>query len=72
MTKIARIGLHVNIDCICYCRASTDVVHPDDPEVYDGAPVGLQLMARKHEEEKVWAIAKIVDAALRTSMREGT
>ena len=38
--------------------------HQDDPEIYDGAPVGLQIVARKHEEEKVWAIAKIVDAAL--------
>ncbi|KAL9633195.1 MAG: hypothetical protein Q9164_004847 [Protoblastenia rupestris] len=37
-----------------------------DPEIYDGAPVGLQIVARKHEEEKVWAIAKIVDAALTT------
>ncbi|KAL6720353.1 hypothetical protein ACLMJK_002274 [Lecanora helva] len=37
-----------------------------DPEVYDGAPVGLQIVARKHEEEKVWAIAKIIDAALGT------
>ena len=38
----------------------------DDPETYDGAPVGLQIVARKHEEEKVWAIAKIVDGALKT------
>ena len=37
----------------------------DDPEVYDGAPVGVQIVARKHEEEKVWAIARIVDAALK-------
>lgn len=36
----------------------------DDPETYDGAPVGLQIVARKHEEEKVWAMARIVDAAL--------
>ncbi|KAK0512126.1 hypothetical protein JMJ35_005254 [Cladonia borealis] len=37
-----------------------------DPEIYDGAPVGLQIVARKHEEEKVWANAKIVDSALKT------
>ncbi|KAK3169595.1 hypothetical protein OEA41_008979 [Lepraria neglecta] len=37
-----------------------------DPEVYDGAPVGLQIVARKHEEENIWAMAKIVDAALKT------
>ena len=39
----------------------------DDPETYDGAPVGLQIVARKHEEEKAWAIAKIIDGALKTS-----
>ncbi|KAK4695723.1 hypothetical protein P7C71_g2079, partial [Lecanoromycetidae sp. Uapishka_2] len=38
-----------------------------DPDTYDGAPVGLQIVARKHEEEKVWAIAKIVDAALHSN-----
>jgi amidase len=37
---------------------------PDDPEAYDGAPVGLQIVARKYEEEKVWAIAKIVDTVM--------
>lgn len=36
----------------------------DDPEIYDGAPVGLQIVARKFEEEKVLAIAKTVYAAL--------
>ncbi|KID87241.1 general amidase [Metarhizium guizhouense ARSEF 977] len=35
-----------------------------DPEVYDGAPVGVQLVARKFEEEKILAIAKIVVAVL--------
>ena len=39
----------------------------DDPEIYDGAPVGLQIVARKFEEEKVWAIAKIVEAALKAA-----
>jgi amidase len=37
---------------------------PDDPEAYDGAPVGLQIVGRKYDEEKVWAIAKIVDTVL--------
>ncbi|KAL8991521.1 MAG: hypothetical protein Q9169_007847 [Polycauliona sp. 2 TL-2023] len=41
-----------------------------DPETYDGAPVGLQIVARKWEEEKVWAIAKILDTALKTSRKD--
>jgi amidase len=39
----------------------------DDADIYDGAPVGVQLVARKYEEEKVWAIAKIVSTALKTA-----
>ncbi|KAI1146361.1 amidase signature domain-containing protein [Nemania diffusa] len=35
-----------------------------DPEIYHGGPVGLQLVARKFEEEKILAIAKSVVAAL--------
>lgn len=38
-----------------------------DPEVYDGGPVGVQIVGRKFEEEKVWAIAKIVHATLQRS-----
>lgn len=38
-----------------------------DPDIYDGAPIGVQIVARKHEEEKIWAIAKIVTAALKTA-----
>jgi hypothetical protein len=41
----------------------------DDPEAYDGAPVGLQIVARKYDEEKVWAIAKIVDDIQRNSSK---
>jgi amidase len=33
--------------------------------VYDGAPVGVQIVARKLEEEKVWAVGKIVWEVLR-------
>lgn len=35
-----------------------------DPEIYHGGPVGLQLVARKFEEEKILGIAKRVVAAL--------
>jgi amidase len=38
-----------------------------DADIYDGAPVGLQIVGRKYEEEKIWAIAKILDAVLRNS-----
>ncbi|KAB5554879.1 amidase signature domain-containing protein [Coniochaeta sp. 2T2.1] len=35
-----------------------------DPEVYHGAPVGLQIVGGKFEEEKVLAIASVIYAAL--------
>ncbi|KAI8630724.1 amidase signature domain-containing protein [Xylariaceae sp. FL1651] len=38
-----------------------------DPDIYDGGPVGLQLVARKFEEEKILSIAKIVVAAMETA-----
>ncbi|KAF7545280.1 hypothetical protein G7Z17_g9283 [Cylindrodendrum hubeiense] len=37
-----------------------------DPDIYDNAPVGVQIVARKFEEEKILAVAKIVCAALQT------
>ncbi|KAI5457488.1 amidase signature domain-containing protein [Mariannaea sp. PMI_226] len=35
-----------------------------NPSIYDGAPVGVQIVARKFEEEKVLALSKIIMAAL--------
>ncbi|MCJ1270630.1 hypothetical protein MMC22_010527 [Lobaria immixta] len=48
-------------------RPLTYPASKDDPDIYDGAPIGVQIVARKHEEEKIWAIAKIVTAALKTA-----
>jgi hypothetical protein len=39
----------------------------DDPEIYDGGPVGIQIVARKFEEEKIWAIGKIVHQILKSA-----
>ncbi|RYC59146.1 hypothetical protein CHU98_g7066 [Xylaria longipes] len=41
--------------------------HTDDPEIYDGGPVGLQIVARKLEEEKILSIARIVVSAMETA-----
>ncbi|KAI0106415.1 amidase signature domain-containing protein [Nemania sp. FL0031] len=43
-----------------------------DPEIYDGGPVGLQIVGRKFEEEKVLSIAKIVASAARTAKAKTT
>lgn len=36
-----------------------------DADAYDGAPVGVQIVCKRYEEEKVWAIAQIVDTILK-------
>jgi hypothetical protein len=37
----------------------------DDPETYDGAPVGIQLVGRRLEEEKMLSLAQVVADAVR-------
>ena len=37
---------------------------PDDPQLFPGTPVGLQLIGRPQEEEAVIAMTEIVDNAL--------
>jgi amidase len=37
---------------------------PDDPEIYDGAHVSVQLVGRRLQEEKMIALAKYVGEAL--------
>lgn len=36
----------------------------DDADVYHGAPIGVQVITRKFQEEKALAIAKIVHESL--------
>ena len=40
----------------------------DDASIYDGAPVGIQIVGRKFEEEKCLAIAEIVHAVLQNAL----
>ncbi|KAJ8059060.1 hypothetical protein OCU04_012037 [Sclerotinia nivalis] len=36
-----------------------------DPEIYDGAPVGIQVVGRVCEEEKIIGVAEVVEGVLR-------
>lgn len=38
--------------------------HADDAEIYDGAPVAVQVVGRRFEEEKVLVFAEILGCAL--------
>ncbi|KAK3372148.1 amidase signature domain-containing protein [Podospora didyma] len=44
---------------------SIDIINKDDPDIYDGAPVGVHLVAREFEEEKILTVAGAVAAALK-------
>ncbi len=42
-----------------------NILISDDPEVFKGAPISLQLVGGTHEEEAVIAMTEIVDKALK-------
>lgn len=49
-----------------FYRASSFSVHiTDDPEVFKGAPISLQVVGGTHEEEAVIAMTEVVDKALK-------
>lgn len=48
-------------------RYLTTLLFSDDPEVFQNAPVGLQVVGRTLEEEAVIAMTEIVDGALKAS-----
>lgn len=62
-------------DKVCYescktvfmvmCDDATDLLTTDDPEIYDGAHTSLQFVGRRLQEEKMLAIADLVDKALK-------
>ncbi|KAK5629065.1 hypothetical protein RRF57_004780 [Xylaria bambusicola] len=66
---VTRADKHIDIIDDSY-RPSNDVDRMNwdayDPEIYDSGPVGLQIVARKFEEEKVLSIAKIIVSAMET------
>lgn len=47
------------------CSRPINVFHIDEPETFEDAPIGFQIVGRKHEDEAVIAMAEIVDAALK-------
>ena len=47
-----------------FLLALNSIFSPDDPEVFNNAPVGLQLIGGTLEEEAVLAMTEVVDRAL--------
>lgn len=65
MTATRQITSFVSV-WLPYCvRSRLMFCHPDRPELFVNAPVGLQLVGRCQEEEAVIAMTEIVDAALK-------
>lgn len=40
-------------------------IHPDDIDLVNGIPVGVQVVSGKYEEEKCIAIAKVIERLLK-------
>lgn len=66
MKQTGQIGTLVSAELVGK-HTVTDASSTDDANVYDGAPVGVQIVGRKYDEEKVWAIGKILSNVLRAS-----
>jgi Asp-tRNA(Asn)/Glu-tRNA(Gln) amidotransferase A subunit family amidase len=52
---------------VVYCSVSGEVIAngaTDDPEIYDGAHVSLQIVGKRLQEEKMLAIAAHVENLL--------
>ena len=50
----------------------TNTTPSDDPDLFHGLPVGLQLIGRTQEEEAVIAMMEVVDRALQAQRARGT
>ncbi len=63
MRKIGQIGSSV---CMGRFQAisAADKRATDDEDIFDGAPVGIQVMGQRLQEEKVLAMMEAVHSAL--------
>ena len=46
-------------------RVINQSCHLDDPEIFDGAHVSVQVVGRRLQEEKVLALAEYIGGAIR-------
>lgn len=53
--------------CLCVCVFADLFCFLDDPQIYDGAHVALQIVGRRFQEERMLAIADVTSAALKAS-----
>lgn len=64
MTRTRRRKLHVSLFKVLEMRAQL-MLFADDPDVYDGAEVAVQLVGRRLQEEKMLALAEYLGQELR-------
>lgn len=64
MLPIERLGTNVRVARLSLNKSSSDQDVTDDPDLFDGAPVGLQLMGGRLQEERVIAMLEAVTEAL--------
>lgn len=65
MKLIRRRRIPVSIQLLhLFCFHEADAIHVDDPEIYDGAHVAIQLVGRRLQEEKMIALARYMGEAV--------
>jgi Asp-tRNA(Asn)/Glu-tRNA(Gln) amidotransferase A subunit family amidase len=62
--RMRRFGRAVSSPILASDGKFADLCGIDDPELYDGAYVGVQIVARRFQEEKVLALTEILGDAL--------
>lgn len=61
-----KIGKRVSHDCCLDCEIVSGLIrcNSDDADMYDGAPVGIQIVSRQFQEERCLTLASEVVTAL--------
>lgn len=63
--RIRRVRARLVLSADWYSTDFNCVWLADDPDLFHGLPVGLQLIGRTQEEEAVIAMTEVVDRALK-------
>ena len=68
MRRTRRLKILVSVHVVIELSRLTNC-RTDDPELYHGSPVAIQLVGRRLQEEKMIALAKYIGEALHGTAR---
>ena len=63
--KIRKLLMHVGFPAVTLAFHKTNPLNfLDDPDIYDGAHVSVQVIGRRLQEEKILALAEFIGNAI--------